>query len=212
MLLKISSLFLLGLVLLFPLYLIKDSLSFADSSDLLFLLHRILGLYAFSIIFIQIILGSGRSLLGKIFSPSLVLKTHMNTGKLALLLVLLHPTLLYLTFFTKGDLSYVTAFMQGESLLYFAMGVTALILILISGFVAIYRLSIGPKWVYIHRINYLIFWLIFIHSFKLGVDVQNTPSQMIYLLYGTVVGALTIRKIFLWVQRKNTPLASFQNR
>lgn len=189
-------------ILLFPILLLKDNLTVSTKSDVLFLIHRALGLFAFSLIFLQIILGSSRALLSKIFVPSAILKTHMSLGKFAFVLSLLHPTLLFATYFTQHNLNLVTAYFHGITFFYYLLGVFALILLIVSLTAAIFRFVIGSRWIYLHRINYLIFWLIFFHSIRLGEDTQTDLAKAMYLVYGTTVGALTLRKIYIWLTYK----------
>lgn len=184
------------IVLALPLYLIKETLQFNNSSELLFLLHRIFGLYAFSLIFLQIILGSGRPILAHLFPSYAIINFHQSSGKIAFLFAFLHPILLLSTYFTESNLGYVTSFLAGDMSVYFWTGVIAYFALFVSVGAAIFRRYIGPNWVYFHRLNYLIFWLIFFHSFQFGLDVHSDLGQGMYLVYGTIVGALTLRKFF----------------
>jgi hypothetical protein len=209
---KILLIFAYFIILVLPLYFIHPNWSTSSTTEVLFLWHRIIGLYAFSLIFLQIIVGSGRTLLNRIFPAGSVLRFHMTQGKIAFLLALLHPALLFATYITENNLEYVYGFMGGEATLYFYLGVTALSAMFVSVFAAIFRAMIGPKWIILHRINYLIFWLVFFHSFKLGVDVQTPTTNFIYMLYGAIVAMLTARKVFILYQnyrlQKEVPQAS----
>lgn len=190
----ISTLF---VVLILPIFLLEGGFSFTKNSDLLFLIHRILGIYAFSLIFIQIILGSLRDVLNKFFPNNKLLKFHMGFGKIAFLLSILHPSLLFATYFTEKNLSYIWPFLEGESVIYFSFGVLALVALIISVSAAIFRLKIGPRWIYLHRLNYLIFWLVFFHSAKLGVDIHSDLAAWMYRIYGAIIAVLTARRIYL---------------
>lgn len=199
--------FLAALVIILPLYLTKNSLSFSTPTEALFSTHKLLGLFAFSLIFLQIVMGSGRQILGKVFNQATVLKTHIKTGHLAFCAAILHPILLYSTYLTEKNLSIPNSFQSGESIIYYYMGVLAWTLLFISVLAAIFRFKIGPKWIYLHRINYLIFWLAFFHSLKIGLDTQTLQAQIIYIIYGSIVAALTLRKIVISLkimQTKNT--------
>lgn len=185
------------IILILPIFLTAGGFSFTNSSEFLFLIHRLLGIYAFSLIFIQIILGSLRDVLNKFFPSNKILKFHMSTGKIAFLFSVLHPSLLLATYFTEKNLSYLFPFLEGESVIYFSFGILALVAMFISVLAAIFRLRIGPKWIYLHRLNYLIFWLVFFHSAKLGVDVHSDLAAWMYRIYGAIVAVLTARRIYL---------------
>ena len=188
-----------ALILLFiPVILLQENWSVTNTTDLIFAVHRIVGLYAFFLIFIQIILGSGMGLLSKIFTTKLISNLHQRIGKLAFTLVLAHPILLFATYFPNQNFDYVSSFWNGTNFIFFACGVIALLLLTISVATAIFRQSIGKNWIYIHRINYLIFWLIFYHSYNLGTDTKASLAQNIYLVFAVVVGFLTLRKLFNW--------------
>lgn len=184
------------IVLLMPIYLVSRNLFIEKPADILFLVHRMLGLYAFSLIFIQIIIGSTRPLLNRLFPAGAVLQNHMRLGKIAFSLALLHPVFLYSTNLLENNLSYVAPYLKETNLLFYSLGIFSLLLLILSIGAALFRSRIGLKWIYIHRINYVIFWLIVIHSLNLGSDVRSPFGQTIYLIYGSVVTVLTLRRIF----------------
>ncbi len=203
---KVLLLGLFFLVVLTPFWLMKDNLQTFSGSDLLFLIHRFLGLMAFSLIFTQIIMGSGRPILSRFFPSGQILKKHMLLGKLAFALALSHPILLFATILTEQNLSYITPFITGDSLLFYLLGVLAAILMIVSVCAAIFRLQIGPKWIYLHRLNYLIFWLIFFHSTNLGLELHSDFAQNLYWGYAIIVVILTLNKLYLWIKHtKQTP-------
>lgn len=189
-------------VLIFPIYLIKQSwYDLSNNADILYLIHRILGLYAFSLIFLQIILGSAMRRLNKLF-PGRMFRIHKRVGYTAFTMATLHPILLYATAIPLGNFSYFESYPQGESALYYWIGIINISLLWISVLSAIFRVKIGPKWIYIHRINYLIFFLIFIHSLKLGVDTQLDSAKVVFSIYALIVLGLGGTKIFDWINSR----------
>ncbi len=191
---KVIILNLLLLILLIPIILLNQNIIFRKTADILFFIHRGLGLYAFSLIFIAIVLGSAMNIVDRFFPADKVFGLHKLVGKLAFTLVILHPIFLYSTYLVEGNLNYVLPFQEGSGIIYFSLGILALLLLTISVGAALLRFKIGIKWLYIHRLNYLIFWLIFFHSLNLGIDTQTSFAKSIYIAYGTVVAILTIRK------------------
>ncbi len=154
------------------------------TNDYIFLIHRILGLSAFALIFIQIILGSLR----------INLKIHMKIGKVALILAILHPALLIGT--------NVSPFKEGFNQFYFSLGLIGLFLILLTAGAALLGTKVGPIWRYLHRLNYVLFWVIFFHSINLGIDTQSSIVKYIYYSGGIIVGLLTLFKIYSFAKTK----------
>lgn len=195
-----QSLLLLFLVFILsvPIVLLKSQLNIRNSTDVLFFLQRASGLYAFSLIFIAIILGSAMNIVDRFFPADKVFSIHKIVGKSAFTLAIFHPIFLYSTYLLEHNLNYVLPFLEGSSIIYFYLGILALLLLTVSVGAALLRFKIGIKWLYIHRINYLIFWLIFFHGLNLGVDTQTSFARSIFITYGTVVAILTIRKFLIY--------------
>ena len=191
-----------GLLLSIPFVLLQDNLRALvntplTTQELLFLLQRAAGLFAFTLIFIQIVLGSGRDLLSQIYPASDIIKIHRLIGKIAFALVLAHPLLIIITpnlFFT---------FWQQDSLA-ISLGITALVLILITVPTAIWAANIGLSWIKIHRLNYLVFALIIIHSRRIGVDTGGSLIYWWYISLGVIAAGLFARKLWLWFNKGNT--------
>lgn len=186
-------------ILLAPILLLKSQLNIRNATDVIFFLQRASGLYAFSLIFIAIIMGSAMNVVDRFFPADKVFSFHKIVGKSAFTLALLHPIFLYSTYLSEHNLNFVSPFLKGTTnLFYFSMGILALSLLTISVGAALARFRIGIKWLYIHRLNYLIFWLIFFHGLNLGVDTQTGFARFLFITYGVVVAILTIRKILIY--------------
>lgn len=185
-------------VLLVPIVLLNQNIIFKKPADVLFFIQRGLGLYAFSLIFIAIVMGSAMDVIDRFFPADKVFSFHKIVGKSAFTLSLLHPVFLYSTYFLEGNLNYVLPFQEGSSIIYYSLGILALLLLTVTVLAALLRFRIGIKWLYIHRLNYLIFWLIFFHSLNLGIDTQNSLARGLFMTYGTVVAILTIRKFLVY--------------
>lgn len=196
-LIQISILIILGIILLTPPVFVLPNVHIQKISDYLFLIHKFLGLYAFSLIFIQMVAGSYMLWLDRYF-PGKIYNIHIFIGKSAFTFAILHPIVLYSTFFIEKNLSYINPFLDGVNLIYFSFGVFAYLLLIISVLAALLKHIIGTRWIYLHRLNYLIFWLIFFHSVNLGEDTQSFFSKQVYIVYGTVVGIITVRKVLIW--------------
>lgn len=186
------------IVLSAPVILLSQDLTIRKSADFLFFLQRASGLYSFSLIFIAIIMGSAMNVVDRFFPADKVFSFHKIVGKTAFVLAILHPVFLYGTYFLVGNLSYILPFQQGSSIIYYSLGILALLLLIVTVAAALARFRIGIKWLYIHRLNYLIFWLIFFHGLNLGVDTQTSFARFLFITYGVIVAILTIRKILIY--------------
>lgn len=185
-------------ILLAPIFLLKSQLNIRNATDVIFFLQRASGLYAFSLIFIAIIMGSAMNVVDRFFPADKVFSFHKIVGKTAFVLAILHPVFLYSTYLPDKNLNYILPFQGGINLFYLSLGIIALILLTLTVSVALLRFRIGLKWLYIHRLNYLIFWLIFFHGLNLGVDTQTSFARFLFITYGVVVAILTIRKILIY--------------
>lgn len=190
---------------------------FQDSVDLsvrLLTLFRLFGLYAFTLVWGQIILGPFlRPLMG--LYGARILQLHQIEGLLALILATLHPLLFYLGYlFSSPAIPPIQALQNylGPDLLFFGyLGVSAYLLLLATVLSASLRNHpfFIKKWPYIHLLNYAVFVLVFVHSFKIGTEVRLDPLRILYLFYGITFVAAVIykigyRRIFLGVF-KNQP-------
>lgn len=144
-------------------------------------LFRLIGLFAFTLIFIQISVGSYRSIIwNKIFKSGKVLKLHKTLGVFALLFALSHPILLILQNKFR--------FISNYSLLGISLGTLGLLLILISVLTFLIRNKINYKnWHKIHMLNYLAFFLIFTHSLLIGADTKAIPILILWIIYFIIV-------------------------
>lgn len=117
----------------------KDAL--ASVSDLLALL-------AVSFIFLDIVTGSFRPLLNKVFDPDRLTVAHIIFGVTGFLLVLAHLSLL---------LPYISAHYAEANHVLFFFGPLALLLLTLTIGMALFRERLGAIWRRIHFLNYLVF-------------------------------------------------------
>lgn len=178
-----------------------------DLSTKLYTLFRLFGLYAFTFIWGQIVLGPFRNPLTRIFGP-IVLKLHITGGIFALVFATLHPILLGLAYYlsTKDWIIWNALFnyLPDNLLMFGLFGVIAWILMVCTVVTALLRANpwFINKWRYIHFLNYLIFILVFTHSFKIGSDVRLEPLNTLYGFYGltfivSVLYRIVYRRIWL---------------
>ncbi|MBI4039290.1 hypothetical protein HY388_00490 [Candidatus Daviesbacteria bacterium] len=187
------------ILLVVPLILINQNtpiLSFFaySNQEQVFFLQRATGLYGFTLIFLQIVLGSGRTWLSQFFPSSKVITWHKTIGKIALLAIISHP---FLAFFIP---SFLPEFFQNNPLGFLA-GTAAFALIMATVFSALLAAKIGPAWIKIHRFNYLVFVLILFHSWQIGADTHNSLAILWQATLGLVVGFLFAKKLLGWMRK-----------
>ena len=148
------------------------------------LAQRIFGLTLFTMLFVQIILGSFMRRLTEIFG-GWIFKFHVLEGITIYSLVLLHITSFILFRYFAGlglDPFYIfTDFCllcKTKSELYITLGRLSFWLITTTVFAGLFR-TLNPfmriHWKKFHILNYLVFLLIGIHGFLLGTDFGYMP-------------------------------------
>jgi len=169
------------------------------------LFQRILGLMAFTLLFIQIFLGIFMERLEEKLGKW-VFNFHLFNGGLVYLLILLHPAFYMLFLFKiKGVLdpfyiySGLCVLCTGNLEHFINFGRVALWLITAGIIAAVFRASdqfLKKNWRKFHLLNYFAFFLIAVHAKVLGTDVSITPFKWIYLFgVTTVVFSLIVKYI-----------------
>ena len=151
--------------------------------------QRVTGLVAFSLIFSQVVIGSNMSkLIEKL--GAWVFKFHVVEGIFTYLLVLTHPLLAVLfNWKLKGTIDPFYVFTDFCILcktnleLFYTFGRVSFWLITIAVAAGLLRTQpwLRKNWKKFHYLNYLVFFLIAIHSWFVGSDVQSKP--FVYFFY-----------------------------
>ncbi len=174
---------------------------------------RIAGLLSFTTLAFQISTGAFRPLLNKIFNPAKIYNFHIAVGRIAFLLVLTHPILFIIANYMAKTLDfsyfiplYITNDFYRTAL---SFGPTALYLLFLSVGAAVLRKKI-KNWIWFHRLNFIIFILVFIHSFNVGTDLAKYAFlKAIWILLFIIVIFGLLYKIKLMIKnRKRTKVES----
>lgn len=204
----------LGLVSIGPITILKVTpfVSVVDNRILLVnFFQRILGLTAFSLIFIQIILGA--------FMPKLIEKLgawvfrfHVIEGLTIYALIILHPLTFVLTnyFIGKGlDPFYVFVdiclLCKGPFEWLYNFGRIGFWLITAGILSGLFRAStpfMRIHWKKFHILNYLAFFFLWFHSLKLGTDIGTPPFSYLHSPALAVVSLIVIVKISKFVSSR----------
>lgn len=182
-----------------------------SSSEFLYTLFRLFGLYGFTFVWGQIVLGPFMLPLRGLFGSG-ILKVHRIEGIFALTFSILHPLIFYLAFLNtpKHGAIYTALYdyFGGSSLtIYGYLGPIALNLMIVTVVTALLANTnwFINKWRYFHFLNYVIFILVFIHSFKIGTEVALNPLKTLYLFFAiTFLAAVGYRILYrrVWMKFK----------
>lgn len=185
-----------------------DGASFTMGSRLLFPLF---GLYAFFFVWVQFLLGSNMALLRQ--KIPWIERFHRTEGVFALLFALTHPSLIL---FAYGLDRYLAFRFVAPGLKAFVwIGELQLLLIILTATTALLRKKawLQRRWHYIHYCNYLIFALVWVHSWFLGSDVQTTSLKYLWYFFAlTAVLSLVGRIMRARRQQKKQSTASIKEK
>jgi hypothetical protein len=143
---------------------------------------RLAGLLAFTLIILQIGLGAFMLFLRQYFG-SWVLKLHISQGLAAFTLAWAH----YLVN------KFFLGFTNGPYQLWGKIGLLIMCISVAAGLLRT-RPWIAKYWRLIHRLNYVLFAMIWYHSWNLGSDVRLWPMRGLYYLAPIVVVAAIVYK------------------
>jgi len=154
----------------------------ADFKTAARLLFPLFGLYAFTLLWSQLILGPNAILFRKV-QPKITI-FHHRQGIFIFLLAVFHPTLILIAFGFSQYLGY--KFLPQPLALYAFLGTLALGLLTLTVITAILsRLSfLSYKWRIFHFLNYVVFALAWIHSWNLGSDIKSTNLKYLWIFFG----------------------------
>lgn len=150
------------------------------------LLFPLVGLYAFTLLWIQFLLGSNMYPLMRVF-PRVQL-FHRTQGPFVLAFALLHPTLLLLG--VGGVAAYFRfEFVPPNLVPWVWVGELQLTLLIATVATALLRKTkwLKKRWHWIHYTNYVVFTLVWLHSWNLGTDVQSHLAWLWYFYGATAL-------------------------
>lgn len=163
-------------------------------------LFPVFGLIAFTLIWLQIMLGAFMRQLVRIFPK--VLTLHIGQGIFALGFAVLHPfTLIYS--FLPGNLEdyFHYTFIAPEMKFFVHLGQASVPLLILGIFAGAMRnwAPIKRVWRWLHMVHYVVFFAIFFHSWNLGTDLATSPylRGLWIFFFVTVVIAIVYRRVYI---------------
>lgn len=159
----------------------RGGLGFLEDSDFhtfASLMFPFFGLLAFTLVWMQTMIGMNMALFTKVFPK--MLSFHRTQGLFALLFATTHALAIPYVFTVQQYIGY--KFLAPEMRIFAYFGAIAFFLILLTVTVALFRRSrrLRPIWKYIHFLNYAVFLLVLVHSRNLGSDVVGTPLEHLW--------------------------------
>lgn len=151
--------------------------------------QRLIGLWAFTLMFVQVVLGTFMGKLTERYG-GWIYSFHIFEGILVYFLILLHPLLFVVFNYFVGtgvDPFYVfTQFCvvcRGKTEFYYTLGRVSFWLLTLSVAAAFFRTStpfLRKYWKKFHIINFLSFVLIGFHSIGVGTDIGTLPFSLFH--------------------------------
>ncbi len=156
-------------------------------------LFPLFGLYAFTLVWAQIILGSFAPFWRKYFPR--VNTLHRRLGVFALVFALLHPSLLFVG--VGPTVYFARTYVAPNLVPLILVGYVQLFLLVTTACTALLMKLpwLKTRWRIIHWFNYAVFFLVFFHSWFLGHNLRSSESlRILWIVYGvTVLCALGLR-------------------
>ena len=165
------------------------------------LIFPLFGLLGFSLIWLQIMLGAFMRPLYALFAPFDLVRFHIWEGVVAIIIVLLHPTILGIAQVLRKGVGWNLLsidFVEPRYTIYIILGEIALILFLTAAAAAILRnhTLLVKNWRKIHVLQYAVFILITLHSLSVGSHTQTGTLRLLWYFYAiTFLAALVYKKV-----------------
>lgn len=174
---------------------------FTNDVLLLNVFQRVLGLLAFTLIFIQILLGSMMGRWLQIIGSKAYL-FHTTQGLLAYGFILAHPFMYTLINYKLGATffeliaSFVPKFSPRPEI-YITFGRMGFVLFTVGVVAAYFRTKpfFRRNWLKFHLFNYVGFYAVWFHARNIGSDVQTPPFSWFFNSSIFVVSALILWRI-----------------
>jgi predicted ferric reductase len=188
-----AAVLILALIALLPLALAIPNLVRSDD-PLAVRIGVALGLLAFGLMALQIVIGSRLRLVSDPIGLGQLLGLHRLIGILVLALLLTHPLLVTVG---HGKPELLNPFRAPWGV---RVGQAALLLLIIHSFLAVFRTRFSIDyvvWRRIHRAAFLIFALAFVHGFARGDDLKRHAMQVLWVVLLAGAGFLAFHAHFL---------------
>ena len=149
---------------------------------------RILALFALTVLFLNVMTGSFRPLLIKVFKPKLLFRVHNTSGIVGFSMAVAHMILVIVYGLWPG---------------FEKLGPVALYIFTATTIAILLRKYMKKWWRMIHRLNYVVFVIALIHAFQVGTDVKSQAFlEAILIIYAALVGLGFIYRLQLVIRTR----------
>lgn len=179
---------------------------FSDYGLTLNLFERVSGVFIFTLLFIQIILGAYMDKLTSKFG-GWIFKVYTIQGLIIYLLAIIHPLFLLIfnfKVFHTFDPFYIYTqaclLCPKQVELFYTFGRLALWFLTIGVFAAIFKNSEGwmkTNWRKLHLFNYVVFFFVAVHGWFVGSDFHLSPLKFFFWLSTATVFLTVLSKVLL---------------
>lgn len=177
-------------------------LSGLDAQTTSLALFPVVGLLAFSLLWVQLMIGSTRPWLERVFPK--ILGYHMWQGIFVFLFAVLHPLLRFAGY---GPVAYFenTAIGVDPALsAWLLVGVFQLFLMVLTVAAGLLRrwTKLRRHWHTVHVFNYIVFALAWMHSWSLGAEPTSPQLRWVWIFFGVSALLATAFRFIPWRHRK----------
>lgn len=150
----------------------------------LLLTAQIAGLCGFMLLFIQFVTSIKVPSVRRLIGNKLLMNVHQFTGRVGFFVILTHPVLMNVyAYQVDGKI---------EQNLYMFFGVVSLGVIITTVITTVFRKQMRIEldtWKLIHKSNYILLPLVYMHSITLGTTLKETPALQFswYAIFGLYV-------------------------
>jgi predicted heme/steroid binding protein len=154
---------------------------------------RTLALVAFTLLFIDVVVGAYRPLFTRVYKARPLQRAHAAIGGSAFVLALAHGILML----NLGITGYPWQV---------KLGLTVLPLLFVVILTALNRRRLPLAWRWIHRLNYVLLGVIIGHAFALGYNLTTQPfMKVIFLVYAAVAASGLGYRLYQLARRPKAP-------
>ncbi len=179
----------LVIIVLVQLVVVLRSLLVSPSS-LPYVLVRAAALFAYITLFWTIVSSEYVREVKRLFGLP-YLNLHHHLSRVAWALIIVHPLSYALTI---GDFGVFVPILSPWSVLITWAGRPALYLFLVATLAAVLRARNKRYWKYLHKLNYVAFLLIFVHSWRLGQDLGDTWLRAVWAAMAVTILLVALHK------------------
>lgn len=169
---------------------------FQNQIVLINFLQRLLATTAFGLLVSQLILGSNMAWFTNRFGPKLF-SWHVVEGLIVYFLLILHPLMQSIIDFKIGGLTNAVFLLLPFTRTYsYDIGKLAFIFLSVAVFAGYFRSKpfLRRNWRKFHILNYIVFYIVVLHSLLLGTDTLRLPFFAFYLVSILIVSGILTRK------------------